>query len=442
MAQHRLILPLLVLALASPAMAATKHKAARPASSSAGATADQLIVKRNYKAAFDVLSRTARAGNPKAMVKLANAFRFGLGTQRDEAAALAWYQKAAAAGSKEASLSLQRRQVSIPPTPKKTVLNGGSDGAIHGVDYAHLPQRPKGSPDWTSIAAAQKNHAVLKALKSESAGNVQLIQASLGDGDGLKAAQISSTDQDGLGRTALMIAIVNNRPEAMAALLAAKPNFSITDKQGFSAAGIAARQCDSAKLDQLAAAGDTLAFGKVAPAVVAAAACNDWSALKTSFAKANLSAQDTQGRGIAFYAATKGNVSLLGWLAEKGVDLSTADAQGFTPLHSAAQYKHGMAFRFILGRTDKIDVTSARGITPLMLAAHSGCLECITAAVGAKTDLDMKNADGDTALLIAVRTLQGDAAQTLADSGASQTAKNNAGDTPLKLAKRLGMISP
>lgn len=438
MAQHRFVLPLLAIAMVSPALGATKKVEAPPALS-ATAIADGLIVKRNYKGAFTLLLTAAKAGDAKAMVRLANAYRYGLGTVQDEAAAQDWYQKASAAGSKEAALSLQRGNIAVPPTPKKLAMKGDGTDIVQGVDYAHLPDRPKGAPDWISLAAAQKNSAALKALNGAASGEVQLIQARLGDGEGLRTTTAPNTAKDELGRSALMIAVARDKPDAMAALLSTKPDFAALDKQGFSAAGLAARACDASKLDQLAAAGDDLKGGKVPPLVLAAANCEDWNKLKASFAKVDFNAQDSRGRSAAFYAASMGNVSLLGWLSDQGADLDAADQDGYTPLHSAALRGQAQAFRFVLTKTGKTDVKSMREVTPLMLAAYSGCIDCITASLDSKPALDQKDADGDTALLFAVRSLQGVAAQKLADSGANPNAKNNAGDTPIKLGLRLGL---
>jgi ankyrin repeat protein len=438
MAQHRFVLPLLALAFASPALGAAKKAVPAPAVSPT-AIADGLIVKRNYKGAFTLLLAAAKAGDAKAMVRLANAYRYGLGTARDEGAAQDWYQKASAAGSKEAALALQRRNVAVPPTPKKLAMKGDGTDIVQGVDYALLPDRPTGAPDWTSLAAAQKNPAALKALNGAASGEVQLIQARLGDGEGLRSTTAPNTAKDELGRSALMIAVARDKSDAMAALLSTKPDFAALDKQGLSAAGLAARACDASKLDQLAAAGDDLKGGKVPPIVLAAANCEDWNKLKASFAKVDFNAQDSRGRSAAYYAATAGNVSVLGWLADQGADLGAADKDGYTPLHSAALHGQAQAFRFILTKTGKIDVKSVREVTPLMLAAYSGCIDCIAASLDSKPALDQKDADGDTALLFAVRSLQGVAAQKLADSGANPNARNNAGDTPIKLGLRLGL---
>jgi ankyrin repeat protein len=441
MAQHRFVLPvLLALGLASPAMGATKQKLAPtpPAPVSATAPADALIVKRNFKGAFELLLAAAKAGDAKAMAKLANAYRYGLGTARDEAAAQEWYKKAAAAGNKEALLTLQRQQVTVPPTEKKLALKSESGEISEGVDYGHLPDRPKGAPDWASLAAAQKNRTALKALGGD-VGSVQLIQASLGDGEGLKATAAPASTQDDLGRSPLMITVIKNKQESLAALLASKPDLAVTDKQGRTAAGLAAQACDSSKLDALAAAGDDLKGGTLPPIVAASANCDDWSSLKTSFAKVDVNAQDARGRTGAFYAAARGNVSLLDWLSDQGADLGLADKDGLTPLHSAAQHNQPQAYGFILTKLGKSTLESKRNVTPLMLAANAGCVECIAASLDSKPDLDQKDADGDTALMFAVRSLQGVAAQKLADSGANPNAKNNAGDTPLKLGMRLGL---
>ena len=226
MAQHRFVLPLLAFAFAFPALGATK-KVEPPPALSATAIADGLIVKRNYKGAFTLLLAAAKAGDAKAMVRLANAYRYGLGTAQDEAAAQDWYQKASAAGSKEAALSLQRGNIVRSAHAKETGHEEVTARTLWRVlTILHLPDRPKGAPDWTSLAAAQKNPGALKALNGAASGEVQLIQARLGDGEGLRTTTATNTPKDEMGLSALMIAVARDKPDAMAALLSTKPDFA------------------------------------------------------------------------------------------------------------------------------------------------------------------------------------------------------------------------
>jgi ankyrin repeat protein len=439
MAQPRLIIALLLAtAFSSEALAAQKAKApAKPAVVVAPA-ADTLIVKRNYKAAFAVLLKQAQQGDAKAMVKVGHALRLGLGTEMNLAEARKWYELAAGANNSEAKSVLARLEIKVPSTLKKTADATGVPVPEGAIDFAHLPPRPEGQPSWFDIAAAHRDHLALKSLASVATGGAALISAKLGDAEALTVSAAPPA-VDNLGRSSVMLALAQGKPEVLAASLASKPDLSITDKSGLTVTAQAAASCDADKLGQLVAAGAPL-VGGTSPALVAAArACEDWSKLKELFTGADLNAADARGRSAAWYAAAKGNVALLGWLADKGANLSLQDKDGLAPLHSAALGKQALAFRFILNKTNNYQLKSARGVTPLMFSSYVGCVECVAAVLDLKPSLDEKDASGDTALMYAVRGLQGVAAQKLAESGANPNAKNAAADTPFKLGERLGL---
>ena len=446
MAQPRLIIALLIAtAFSSEALAAKKPKL--PTKAPVAATApvpvpegDTLIVKRNYKLAFAALLKAAQQGDVKAMVKVGHAFRLGLGTEMNLAEARKWYELAAGANNAEAKSVLARLEITVPATPKKSADATGAAVAEGSIDFAHLPERPNGQPGWFEIAAAHRDHVALKSLASTATGDAALISAKLGDADGLAAAA-DSPASDNLGRSSVMLALAQGKPEVLAAALSLKPDLSVADKSGLTAAAQVAATCDAEKLAQLVAAGAPLSGGANPALVMAARNCDDWEKLKTIFKGQDMNAVDTQGRTAAWYAAARGNVSLLGWLADEGGNLTLPDGLGMAPLHSAALAKQALAFRFILNKTNNYQLKSKRGVTPLMLASFFGCNECLGAVLDLKPALDEKDAGGDTALMYAVRGLQGVAAQKLADSGANPNAKNVAADTPLKLGERLGFAT-
>ncbi len=439
MAQHKWLWPLaavLVCSVSVPSEAAKKKAPAAVVAPVAAFTVEGLIAKRNYKNAFTLLLGQAKGGDAKAMTKLANLYRLGLGTDRNLDEARKWYQSATNGGNAEAKRALARLDIAVPATVKKLALKSTSEPSADpsGIDFAGLPARAVGLPDWATIAAAHKDATALKALGSSATGEATLVSALLAD-DGAVADRPQPAT-DGLGRSALILAVAQGKRAVIDALLKTKPDLSIVDKNGFSATSVAALACDGNTLTQLVAAGAPL--NSQQPAVVLAArSCEDWSSLKAVFEKQDLNLVDPLGRSAGWYAAEKGNVSLLGWLADNGADLAKADQNGVTSLHAAAQKGQGLAFRFLLNKSLKVNTGDKRGVTPLMLAASSGCMDCVKAALDTKPDLDAKDAGGDTALMYAVRGLQGSVVQLLSDSGANQDAKTLAGDTPKKLSLRL-----
>jgi len=444
MAQPRLIIALLLAtAFSTEALAAKKPKAPATASVAAAPlapTADTLIVKRNYKLAFAALLKAAQQGDVKAMVKVGHAFRLGIGTEMNLAEARKWYELAAGANNAEAKSVLARLDITVAATTKKSSDATGVKVAEGSIDFAHLPERPNGQPGWFEIAAAHRDHLALKSLASSATGDAALISAKLGDAEGLAAAAPKPA-VDNLGRSGVMLALAQGKPEVISAALNLKPDLAVADKSGLTAAAQVAAACDSEKLAQLVAAGAPLVGGSSPAVVVAARNCDDWGKFKTIFKGQDLNAVDSLGHTAAWFAAARGNVAVLGWLADEGANLALQDNQGLAPLHSAALARQALSFRFILNKTSNYHLKSKRGVTALMLASYVGCGDCLGSVLDLKPALDEKDMGGDTALMYAVRGLQGAAVQKLSESGANPNAKNVAGDTPLKLGERLGLTT-
>ena len=444
MAQNsRLTVSILLLAtLIASAEAATKKPAPSApvaATSAQGDVVAALVAKRNYKGAFTLLLAMAQAGDAKAMVNLGNAYHLGLGTARDDAAAKTWYEKAAAAGDKTAETILAKLHVAVPPTIKKNADASAKSDTNGLVDLAHLPQRTADQPDWTVLAAAQKNYVALKALTGGDKAQAQLVSARLGDVEALGLTS-SNNGTDGLGRDALSLAMESGSPAAVDAVIAQKPDFSRADKNGLSAVARAAVACDADTLGKISKSGGSLE-APVPALLLVAQHCTALTSFNQLFEKSNFNVSDAAGRSAAWFGAQRGDEALLGWLADHGADLNKADSQGLTPLHIAAAFGQEVALQFILSKAALPNVADLHGVTPLMLAAAKGCAGCVKALLDSKATLDLKDAGGDTALMYAVRGLQGKIAQNLAESGANPNAKNNSGDTPTKLGERLGMMT-
>ena len=440
MAQHKWHITLaavLACSISVPAFAAQK-KAVGAAVEPNTITVESLINKRNYTSAFTLLLGQARGGNAKAMFKLANFYRLGLGTDRNLEEARKWYEAAANAGNAEAKLVLVRNGIAVAPTVKKVALKSeiGMGTNAADIDFAGLPNRGDQLPDWATIAAAHRDPVAFKALAQMATGEATLISVQLGDEAAI--GERPKPAVDGLGRSALILAVAQGKPTLLEAVLNAKAELGVVDKMGLSAVGYAATACDAVTLARLVGAGASLS-GATPAIVLAARHCDDWSALRSIFEKQDLNLADKEGRTAAWYAAATGNVSLLGWLGDHGADLTRADTQDLTPLHAASVRSQGLAVRYLLNKAGSGDVLTQRKVTPLMFASAQGCLDCVKALLDGKAALDAKDVSGDTALMYAVRGLQGEIAQKLADSGANPDAKNSAGDTPKKLGLRLGV---
>jgi ankyrin repeat protein len=451
MAQHKFITLVLVLAtsvaFSSFAVAAKQRGKKVVETPIETRSVNRLIIKRNYSQAFAQLQASAQNGNIKAQLKLANMYRLGLGTKRDDIAAKKLYKATANAGSREAGLVLARLSAAVPPT-EKAKLNGVSSKTIDIIDYAALPKRESGQIDWLTLAAARGDVLAVKALAAfASAEESQALLAAAKTGKveniSVLSASAAKPSADALGRSPVMFAVASGNPDLLGLILRAKFDVSARDKAGNSAIDFAAEACKPNLFEKLLEAGAIL-DGKgenrsVLPRI--SRTCSNWTEFKRFFAKADMNAVDAEGRSAAWYAAQKGDVSLLGWLFDQGAKFDLADKQGITPIHIAALSKQVTSLKFILSKIENADVPAARGATPLMLAAYAGCDQCVDAFVKKKADLAFKNEDGDTALMFAVRGGNGQIAQNLLEAGSNGDARNKAGDTPKKLGMRLGLIA-
>jgi ankyrin repeat protein len=409
--------------------------------------ANSLIIKRNYKAAFIMARALADKGDAQQQLKVAEYYRLGFGTKRDDAAALYWVQKAAASGNRSAKLMLQRyNAASIPATPKKS-----SDGVSGGqnelaVDLNKLPSRGGVQPGWLTLATARKNTAIalqLTALNAEQAG-LSLITA-VRNNDVALARKLGASpieaSPDPRGITPLMLASANGNEEMIKALLDIKQPLEVKDISGSTAISVAAQNCRPVIFSELVAGGALIdgKDGANSALIEVVKNCTNWLEFKGTLKGAMFNRVDQLGRSAAWYAAAKGDAALLAWLVDSGADLAIGDKDGFTPLHAAAVGQNFLAIRYIVSKLGTSDLQSKRGTTPLMIASWAGCEDCAMALIDKTTDVNFKNVDGDTALVYAIRGKQGALAAALIEKGANINARNLSGDTAGKIAELLNV---
>jgi uncharacterized protein len=411
------------------------------------ANVDKLIIRRNYNAAFVVLTMQANTGDAVAQFRLGTLYRLGLGTARDEIAAAGWFARSAKAGNASAVLVLKRMASKTPATPKKPANSINTDRVSTGTGIAldRLPPRPAGQADWITLASARNQDRTLKTLlenlkaadlnkRTGSAiavaartSNIQSLAALIAAGGDVNQADVR-------GVTPLMRAVESRNVDSVDAVLQGKPDLLKADQAGNTAMGLAAKRCQPNIMHILLEAGAD--FGNIggveSPLVNTVKYCADWLPFVRFLPAMDTNMTDKRGRSAAWYAAANGNLQALEKLLAAGANPSLPDKDGFTPLHAAAVNGQQDVVRYIISRGGPASPVALDGTTPLMLATYSGCLECMQLFMVNLTNINEKNSHGDTALMYAVRGGHGDLAKRLIDDGA-----NANDDTALKLAKRL-----
>lgn len=171
MAQHSKLACAVYIAVAFMFPASLQAKKLKPPAKSG---ANDLILKRNYKSAFLTLQNRANAGENGAQYKLAQLYRIGLGTNKDSDAAIFWLEKASAAGNRKAENLLGRLKKASPPTVKRIASSGAVSTGPDAVNFASLPARTQGRPDWLTIAGARKSK--LRPIQKMQASHSQRQQ--------------------------------------------------------------------------------------------------------------------------------------------------------------------------------------------------------------------------------------------------------------------------
>ncbi len=403
---------------------------------------NDLILKRNYKSAFLALQNRANAGENGAQYKLAQLYRIGLGTNKDCKAAIFWLEKASAAGNRQADNLLGRLKKASPPTVKRIASSGAVSTSPNAINFAGLPARPQGQPDWLTLAVARKSKVAIDNLVNDKTAtdsknaSLALVTATKNNDSEtvLKLLKANVSPQsDATNTTPLMIALTMHSDELTNLLFDKNPALGLANSDTIS---LATKTCQPNTVTKLL--GSATQTNSNLNASLIAKNCNNWQDFKGLLAGSNLNTKDSAGRTAASYAAEKGDTPLLAWLAKSGADLSQADGDGLSPLHIASLHKQAFSVRYLMSVVSNINATNSRGTTPLMFAAYSGCTDCISSFLETSDQLDAKNNDGDTSLMFAIRGQQTAVASTLVERGANLNAQNIAGDTPTKLAERLG----
>ena len=142
------------------------------------------------------------------------------------------------------------------------------------------------------------------------------------------------------------------------------------------------------------------------PSPKVAGALLDWP-------KTDLNAFNPQGESPLMIASLKGHLDLASRMIKKGADVNKT---GWTPLHYAASTGQVKVVGLLLENHAYIDAESPNGSTPLMMASMYGTGETVKLLLDEGADPSLKNQQGLTALQFAERGKRPDALELVSNA--------------------------
>jgi hypothetical protein len=106
---------------------------------------------------------------------------------------------------------------------------------------------------------------------------------------------------------------------------------------------------------------------------------------------------------LVYIASKYGNLALLHWLSEQGLDLSISNERNITPFSAAIKHGHLMAAHFLYTKGVDCNAADINLNTPFLYACMRGHMECAKWLHRVGVDLAWTNRDNEDALMLACR---------------------------------------
>lgn len=421
---------------------------------------EKSIRLREYSQAVKLLRPLVKSGNSEAEFRMADIYRSGTGIKKDLKQAMILYEKAANRGHADAQYTLasllQKRgkkgqaerwfqQAAVQghsKAQKKLAAIQASEAStdtskvkpeqvfssiIHndvdrikkllknGYEFNILDEKSR-TPLMAALLAEQKDIAALlvpvsKNIKHADRNKNQAIHFAAVNGYTAIVRQLLKKNvdinvQDGLGNTALIIAIRHDDARLTRLLLGNKADYSIKNKKRKTAVDLALARKNAAVLKVLESKGI------------------DVKPRHTTYAKTDIksfrqsiqqSSSVYKGWPILSIASLLGEKEIVSQLLKQGADINARDKSGYTALHRASSKGQYDTVRMLLSSGALINAVSNKKETPLVLAAQTGGLKTVKLLINNGADTSILTEGKDSALSLSIADKHPQIALALAD---------------------------
>ncbi len=129
-----------------------------------------------------------------------------------------------------------------------------------------------------------------------------------------------------------------------------------------------------------------------------------------------------------------GNKERIELFIKAGMDINTADKNGYTALMLALMNDNPEVVKLLIEKGADVNARSNTGYTALMFVSSKGNMAATKLLIKKGADVNSKNSDGETPLMLTSLHGNVEVAKLLIANGADVNAKNNKRDTALKYA--------
>jgi ankyrin repeat protein len=157
---------------------------------------------------------------------------------------------------------------------------------------------------------------------------------------------------------------------------------------------------------------------------------------------AYLDPKTDEGRTPLMLAAAKGHLLVIMLLVNGGANVNLANAKGVTPLHSAGVHNYPTVVEFFCDQKGiEIEKEDAEGFTPLMSAAEQGSTAAVRILVEKRALINPSKPNQETVLHKAVHSDSPELIKSLHQNGAKLDVRGRQGMTPLHRAAVEGCLN-